>query len=45
MVSLTWVTIAWAGQGPVDNNASMVLGLDSYVGYELTPRLDRVWPQ
>jgi hypothetical protein len=36
LVSLTWVTIARVSQGLVDNE-SMVLGLDNYVGYELTP--------
>jgi hypothetical protein len=41
---LTWVTIAQVGQGLVDN-VSMGLGLDSSVGYELIPRLDRGRPR
>jgi hypothetical protein len=36
---LTWVTIARASQGLVDN-ASMVVGLDNWVGYELIPHLN-----
>jgi hypothetical protein len=35
----TWVTIARAGQGLVDN-ASMVLRLDSCIGYKLIPHLE-----
>jgi hypothetical protein len=42
-VVLTWVTIARAGQSLVDN-ASMVLGLSSYVSYECIPHLERCRP-
>jgi hypothetical protein len=35
----TWVTISRAGQGLVDS-ASMVLSLDSCIGYKLIPHLE-----
>jgi hypothetical protein len=38
LVALTWVTISRAGQCLV-NNASMVLGLSSYIAYERAPRI------
>jgi hypothetical protein len=37
MVALTWVTIAWAVQGPA-NNVNVVLVLRSYVTYECIPQ-------
>jgi hypothetical protein len=36
LATLTWVTIARAGQGPA-NNVRVVLGLHSYVAYECIP--------
>jgi hypothetical protein len=38
LVALTWVTTVPDGQSLVDN-ANMVLGLDIYVGDELTPHV------
>jgi hypothetical protein len=43
LVALTWVTIARVDQCLV-NNASMELGLSSYIAYERAPQIDRGRP-